>query len=183
MYPQPDHLFLPIQPYNVSGYHFGQRLRRRIILWATHLGDDVIAPAGTAVCTTGAGEVVWAEIRRGTARHRNWGGLIVIGHTARTTSQPFFSIYGHLQDLTVRVGETVAPQHCVGTIAPGLTAENGWWEIPHLHFGIYSGPWQRQVLPGYKRPEEWRTRLRWWHDPKSFIEAYNLASTSAPSNS
>jgi murein DD-endopeptidase MepM/ murein hydrolase activator NlpD len=61
----------------------------------------------------------------------------------------------------------------IGVVAEGLTPENGWWKIPHLHFGIYVGPWRDSVLPGYKRFEEFRTKTKWWEDPSSFIEKYN----------
>jgi len=175
-YPIPAQLILPIKPYQVDGYHFGQRLRRRIILWATHLGDDVVAKPGAPVVAIGEGEVVWAEVRLGSATKRNWGGIVVIGHTHRASSTPFYSLYGHLRDLTVTVGQTVPAGQVLGAIAEGSTPENGWWQIPHLHFAIYTGPWQNTILPGYKRLEERRTKVAWWQDPQEFINAYSLVN-------
>lgn len=172
-YPTPSQLQLPVTTYQVSGYHFRQRIRRRIILWATHLGDDVVVPTGTPVVAIGAGEVVTAETRPGSEQKRNWGGLVILGHTDRHTQAAFFSVYGHLQDLQVRVGDMVQSGQQLGSIAAGRTPENGWWQIPHLHFGIYTGPWTGKVLPGYKRPEERRTKLRWWAEPQAFIADYN----------
>lgn len=172
-YPAPTKLYLPIEPYTVSGYHFGERLRRWIILWATHLGDDVVQPAGKPVNAIGEGEVVWAETRAGNEHKRNWGGIIVIGHSHHQSGEEFYSVYGHLRDLTVTVGQTISAEQPLGVIAEGNTPENGWWKIPHLHFAIYQGPWRNEILPGYKRPEEWRTKLAWWRDPQTFIADYN----------
>ncbi|MEX2054657.1 MAG: M23 family metallopeptidase [Candidatus Andersenbacteria bacterium] len=171
-YPAPSRLNLPITPYTVSGYAFGERLRRHIILWATHLGDDIVAPPGTPVTAIGEGEVVWSEMRVGTSEKRNWGGIIIVGHTHHATQQPFFSVYGHLHELQVKVGEPVTAGQLLGKIAPGSSPENGWWKKPHLHCGIYVGPWRGDILPGYKRPEEWRTRVSWWRDPQPFIREY-----------
>lgn len=182
-YPIPTRLELPVEPYEVSGYHFGQRLRRRIILWATHLGDDVVQPAGTPVTAIGEGEVVWAEVRPGAPHKRNWGGIVIIGHLHHATGEPFYSLYGHLRDLTVTVGQAVSTAQTLGVIAESHTPENGWWQIPHLHFAIYTGPWNNQILPGYKRPEQFRTRVAWWQDPQEFINAYNLVDNSAKVNS
>lgn len=174
-YPVPDELVFPIVPYAVTGYSFRQRVWRRLFLWATHLGDDIDAPPGTAVVAIGSGEVVWSEMRLGSATKRNWGGVVVIGHGSRDGRSPFFSIYGHVRDLAVHVGDQVVGGQEIGLVAEGSTPENGWWQRPHLHFAVYVGPWRDVILPGYKRPEEFRTKLRWWRNPKTFIEAYNLA--------
>lgn len=187
--PQPstDKLSLPITPYTVGGYRFGQRIRRRMILWATHLGDDIVAVAGTPVHAIGDGQVVFAEIRSGSASHRNWGGLIVIAHRNQRNnqatnhkSQDFYSLYGHIADLQVKQGDTIARGQKIGSIAAGSTPENGYWKTPHLHFAIYVGPWRGNVLPGYIRPEDWlrkpkerRTQRAWWRDPRAFIAQYN----------
>jgi len=162
-------LKLPITPYEVSGYRFGQRLRRRFILWATHLGDDIVAAAGTPVTAIGEGTVVWSEMRLGTPDHRNWGGVVIIRHDS------FYSIYGHITDLKVAKGDHVRGGQPLGAVAPGKTPENGMWATPHLHFAIYTGPWRENVLPGYARPDDWlrlsprRTRMAWWHNPQVFI--------------
>lgn len=179
-YPISPHLNLPLTPYNLGGYTFGQRLRRRVILWATHLGDDLLAPPGTPVRAIGTGKVVYAKTHPGSVEHRSWGGLVVLGHTQPDQATSFFSLYGHLDHLTAVPGQVVLASHILGQVAAGLSAENGWWEIPHLHFAIYTGPWLNQVLPGYKRPEQFRTRRRWWQDPRAFIEQYNLAGQHQP---
>jgi hypothetical protein len=79
-----------------------------------------------------------------------------------------------LFQLAVQTGQTVTGGQRLGVVAPALSADNGWWRNAQLHFAIYTGPWQGQVLPGYKRWREfWRTRVGWWHNPRPFIEQYN----------
>lgn len=170
-------LSLPVLPYDVAGYRFGQRIRRRGFLWATHLGDDVVAAAGTPVSTIGQGEVVWSEMRLGSADKRNWGGIVIIKH--EPDSKFFFSLYGHITAIRVKKGDRVQPGQLLGVVAAGNTPENGWWKTPHVHFAIYTGPWQERVLPGYARPDDWlrlsprHTRMKWWHNPQVFITRYN----------
>lgn len=174
-YPQPANLLYPLEPYRVDeGYHrFGTRVRSRLILWARHLGDDVVADAGTLVKAIGDGEVVWAEIRPGTVERRNWGGVVIVGHQDKRDASAFYSVYGHITDLAVKVGDSVAAGQAVGTVAAGATPENGFWKIPHLHFAIYTGPWRNDILPGYARLAAGRTKFQWWREPEAFIAAYN----------
>lgn len=176
-------LQLPIKPYELKDgvYRFGTRVRSRLLLTARHLGDDVVATPGTPVMAIGDGKVVWAAVRAGSKEKRNWGGLVVLAHQHKKSQTPmpnaqiFYSVYGHIAGITVKVGEQVTMGQQIGVVAAGNTPENGWWEIPHLHFGIYVGPWTGEILPGYKRPGDKRTKFSWWRDPKPFIEAYNKA--------
>lgn len=162
-------LIFPIEPYEIKPgvYRFGTRVRNRWILWAWHLGDDLVVSSGTPVKAIGEGEVVWAAVRPGSNQRKNWGGLIVLKH------KDFYSVYGHMKNLRIKVGDEVQPGQQIGEVAEGNTPENGWWQIPHLHFAIYTGPWAGEILPGYKRPFDGRTKFSWWRDPKSFIEEYN----------
>lgn len=170
--PVAEHLVFPITPYQVKGYRFGQRVRSRVILWARHLGEDVIAKAGTPVVAIGQGKVVWSEVRAGSEEHRNWGGIVIIGHRSAITQEIFYSLYGHVTDRSVQVGDIVHAGQRIAVVATGHTPENGWWKQAHLHFGIYAGPWMGQVLPGYARPFEGRTKFSWWKDPQQFISAH-----------
>lgn len=174
-------LQFPIEPYVLQPdvYRFGTRVRSRIILWARHLGDDIVASPGTLVSAIGEGEVVWAEVRAGSKEKRNWGGLIVLKHEHENPNaeipmtETFYSVYGHITHIAVKVGERVRVGEKLGEVAPGLTPENGWWKIPHLHFAIYVGNWSGEILPGYKRFFDGRTKMAWWRDPKTFIEEHN----------
>lgn len=177
----------PVVPYRVTadGWRFGEWVRRRIVYWAVHLGDDVVLPAGTPVRAIGTGTVVFARTLPGSEQKRSWGGVVIVRHgkndhipiTDGQLTNEFYSLYGHLAGLAVREGEAVLLGQQLGVIAAGRTPENGWWKVAHLHFGIYSGPWRGQALPGYWRPERWwRTRRRWWHDPQTFIAAHSASA-------
>lgn len=168
-----ESLQLPIAEYAVTGYKFGQRVRSRVVLYARHLGDDILAVPETKVFCIGDGMVVWSEMRLGSDQKRNWGGIVVVEHVHKQTGTLFYSVYGHLYHLTVHVGEVIHAGDRVGVVAPGPIPENGFWKLPHLHFGIYTGPWTGKVLPGYARPFEQRTKFAWWVDPKPFVETYN----------
>lgn len=176
MHPTPDKLSFPLTPYHADGYKFRDRIRRRIILWATHLGDDIMAEPGTPVAAAGDGQVVWSAIRPGSAQKRNWGGLVVVGHTSKTTGQPFFTLYGHLTDLAVAKDNLVTAGQTLGVVAKARTPENGWWQHAHLHFALYTGEWTGVVPPGWYRPEQRRTSVKWWQDPQPFIDEYNAAA-------
>ncbi|PIT97894.1 MAG: hypothetical protein COT71_03720 [Candidatus Andersenbacteria bacterium CG10_big_fil_rev_8_21_14_0_10_54_11] len=199
-----DKLILPVESYRVGGYAFGERIRRRFGVPAIHLGEDVLAAAGTAVAAIGEGDVVLACTLPGSEKKKSWGGLVIIQHQSESAwstevhhaqmnesqqqrgqsphktqnikqHEVFYSIYGHLGGLRVEEGEAVAGGQPVGAVAPALTAENGWWQQVHLHFAIYTGSWTGAVLPGWWRPEQfWRTRLSYWQAPKTFIEKLNL---------
>ena len=184
MYPEPHQLQEPITPYSTGDlYAFRSRIRRHGLLWATHLGDDVVAAAGTPVYAIGVGKVVWVQMRSGERTHRDWGGVVIIGHTDPRDHRQFFSVYGHMTDLAVTQGQTVAGGEQLGVIAASYTPENGWWKHPHLHFAIYTGPWRDQILPGWARPEHWlmrgssrKTKVSWWHDPRPFMAAFTPES-------
>lgn len=179
-------LVWPVEPYRLGGYKFGDRIRRKVFLWAVHLGDDVLADAGVPVKAAAEGEVVWSEVREGRPDKRNWGGLIVLRHNQNfqfsifPTSlklrgagnlHTFYSVYGHIGDLRVKVGDKVAAGQEIGRVAAGNTPENGWWEKPHLHFAIYTGPWNNEVPAGWWRPEQWRrTKLKWWQNPREWLQ-------------
>ena len=172
-----EQLQLPISPYQVTGYAFGQRIRSRMILIARHLGDDILAQPGTVVACAGDGKVVWAEMRLGSEQKKNWGGIVIVEHEHKDTGTLFYSVYGHLHNLAVQDGDEIHLGDKVGEVAPGASPENGFWKLAHLHFGIYTGPWSGMVLPGWLRPFEGRTKFSWWQDPKPFVESYSKERT------
>lgn len=164
---------LPVDHYTTGDFlKFGDKIRRRLILWAKHLGDDVDVPAGTTVYAVGRGKVVLSQMRLGTKEKRDWGGVVIVQH------QNFFSVSGHMENLQVNVGEQVEVGDILGVVAPGGSAANGMWREAHLHFGIYTGPWKHEILPGYYRPDAWLTRkpvtkFSYWHNPQEFIAQQN----------
>lgn len=172
-YPRPERLVLPVEGYVVTGRAF---LEEAVIggePWGIHLGEDVLASPGTSVHAVGDGVVVYAALRAGRFRRRgSWGNIVIIGHTHMADGQPFYSMYGHLGERYCVEGNRVACGEAIGTVGAGRTRANGWWPEPHLHFALYRGPWEGNVLPGYFREEDERTKLEYWLPPSAFVNEY-----------
>jgi lysostaphin len=85
-----------------------------------HSGLDLLAAIGTPVKAIGAGTVAFAG-EQGT-----YGNLVVLNHQGGKQSR-----YAHLQNITVKVGQTVKQGDLLGTVgATGKPTSNQ----PHLHF-------------------------------------------------
>ena len=164
-------LIFPLKPYLVNGASFGKRSVYEGVLWGIHLGEDCTLPAGTDVWAIGRGKVVYAALHPGTAEKGNWGHIIIIRHKHAKTRKVFYSIYAHLGASFKRINDTVELGEPLGFIGESNTPENGFWEA-HLHFAIFTGPWKNEVLPGYWKEGEKRTRPEWWENPSEFITNY-----------
>jgi murein DD-endopeptidase MepM/ murein hydrolase activator NlpD len=89
---------------------------------APHRGLDVAAPAGTPVLAMAGGVVSLAE----TAMYYT-GGTVMIDH-----GHGMHSVYAHLRDVLVEVGQEVAQGQALGTVGATGRATG-----PHLHWGVY----------------------------------------------
>ena len=145
--------------------------------WGMHLGVDISVPAGTRVLAIGNGIVVYSSIhagkisKEGAIQKRNWGGIIIIAHHNAKNKTDFFSVCGHMGKCLVKKGDVVELGQVIGTIGKSMTPKNGLWE-EHLHFGIYTGPWNGKVLPGYFKKESELTKMEYWQEPINFIKNY-----------
>jgi murein DD-endopeptidase MepM/ murein hydrolase activator NlpD len=164
-------LIFPLENYQANGVPFGKRSVYDGVLWGIHLGEDCMAPAGTDVRAIGRGKVVYAALHTGTKEKGNWGHIIIIRHKHKYARRVFYSLYGHLGVCFKRIGEKVELEEPLGFIGESDTPENGFWPA-HLHFAIYIGPWKDEVLPGYWKDGEKRTRPEWWQNPSEFINDY-----------
>jgi murein DD-endopeptidase MepM/ murein hydrolase activator NlpD len=86
-----------------------------------HTGIDIAAPFGTTV-TAAAGGVVVAVGHSGVG----YGNYVVIGHGGG-----IMTLYGHLLETNVVVGDAVARGQRVG-----LEGSTGWSTGPHVHFEL-----------------------------------------------
>ena len=149
--------------------------------WGIHLGTDINSPAGTKVFSIGRGTVVYSKLHPGEFSpagkivQRNWGGIIIIAHKVPKNKKIFYSLYGHLGKRYVKKGDLVEMGELIGKVGKSMTESNGIWEIEHLHFAIYIGPFHGKVLPGYykRKKESELTRPEYWRNPDSFIQNYN----------
>jgi murein DD-endopeptidase MepM/ murein hydrolase activator NlpD len=105
----------------VSGVYGSQRILNGEPR-APHRGLDVAAPPGTPVGAMARGVVSLAE-----PEMYFTGGTVMLDH-----GHGLHSIYVHLQDVLVEVGQDVAQGAILGTVGSTGRATG-----PHLHWGIY----------------------------------------------
>ena len=100
---------------------YGYRLDPFTRLPSLHEGIDFVAPVGTPVLATAAGEVIRAEYAGA------YGNLVELAH-----KQGFVTRYAHLKTIDVRPGEQVAAQAVLGTLG-----NTGRSTGPHLHYEVH----------------------------------------------
>lgn len=100
---------------------FGYRLDPFTRLPSLHEGIDFVAPVGTPVLATAAGEVIRAEFAGA------YGNLVELAHP-----QGFVTRYAHLNTIAVRPGEQVAQHAELGTLG-----NTGRSTGPHLHYEVH----------------------------------------------
>ncbi len=105
---------------HLSGY--GIRLHPVHKVKKLHQGIDFTAPRGTAIQATGHGTVV--EVKKGS---KGYGNKVLIDH-----GFGFKSLYGHMQTITVKVGEVVKKGQQIGTVG-----STGTSTAPHLHYEVW----------------------------------------------
>ncbi len=99
---------------------FGSIKHPRFNTYTPHNGVDFAAPEGEAVCAIYDGVVIYADWFRG------YGNLLIIDHGHR-----YWSLYAHLSQFTVRVGEQVNKGEVVG-----MVGETGSLKGPCLYFEL-----------------------------------------------
>lgn len=102
-----------------------------------HHGVEFQVPFGTPIFAAGAGTVVVAGLDDATAygpETNFYGGLIVIEHESRLDSRPVYTLYGHLSEIMVLVGQRVAMADVIGRSGASGVADG-----PHLHFEVRVG--------------------------------------------
>lgn len=100
---------------------YGYRLDPFTRLPSLHEGIDFVAPVGTPVVATAAGEVLRAEYAGA------YGNLVELVHP-----QGFVTRYAHLKTIAVRPGEQVAQHAVLGTLG-----NTGRSTGPHLHYEVH----------------------------------------------
>lgn len=160
-------LIPPIEPYEPTGTEFGERCTIDGQDWGIHLGEDLRVKAGTKVQAVARGTVVYVRHIPGSSTKRNWGGIVIIRHRLKTGT--LYSLYGHIVDKHIKIGQRVRAGEEIGAVAEKLTPRNGWWKDEHLHFGLYRGPWKKKVLPGFYREDQHLTHPEWWIKPSDMF--------------
>lgn len=122
-----------------------------------HTGIDIPAPIGTEVMAAGSGKVTWAGygLYRGIRDPNDPYGLAVtIKHEFGYQGQALYTVYGHLDQIDVVVGQYVETGEVVG-----LVGQTGKVTGPHLHFEVRVG---RNNFFGSRNPELWLAPPQGW---------------------
>ena len=89
----------------------------------SHTGMDISANTGTPIVAADSGTVTKAEVYGG------YGNCVIIDH-----GNGYVTLYGHLSDIWVSVGDSVSQGQSIGTVgSTGLSTG------AHCHFEIWSG--------------------------------------------
>ena len=102
-----------------------------------HHGVEFNVPSGTPIYSSAAGTVVVAGNDSQTAFGPNtvfYGNLVVIEHESSYRGQPVFTLYGHLSEIGVSVGQKVSARQAIA-----LSGASGIADGPHLHFEVRLG--------------------------------------------
>lgn len=172
-YPHTPKIIFPLKEYTLNSTQFKEECTHKNVYWWIHLGEDISQPAGTKINSIGRGKVIYSALHPGSSQKGNWGNIIIIAHKNPKNKTIFFSLYAHLQERLAKKDERVNLGQEIGKIGQNNTPENGWWKDEHLHFAIYTGPWQWIILPGYRTTDSTRTKLEYWQEPTKFITNYN----------
>lgn len=101
---------------------FGMRLHPIHKIRKMHEGIDFTAPRGTPIQATGSGTVVTVRNSR-----IGWGKHVIINH-----GYGYKTLYAHMQDIHVEVGDVVKKGQQIGTVGSSGTST-----APHCHYEIH----------------------------------------------
>lgn len=116
----------------------------------THTGVDLGADPGTPVLAAGSGEVVWAGFGLSRGRYDPedpYGKAVVIQHDFGFKGQELYTVYAHMREIHVWVGQKVIPLQPIGEV--GSTGRSTG---PHLHFEVRVG---KNSYFSTRNPELW----------------------------
>lgn len=120
----------PVWDYRYGGIYFGPDV--------IHSGIDLPAPRGAEVLAAGPGTVVWAGIGLYSGSSYNlkdpYGLAVAIRHDFGYKNQPLYTVYAHMEEVDVIVGQWVNTGDVVGNVG-----DTGMTTGPHLHFEVRLG--------------------------------------------
>jgi murein DD-endopeptidase MepM/ murein hydrolase activator NlpD len=161
--PLADGFDYPVGKPDGKGYYVARGLRLRSPI---HFGEDWNGLSGG---DTDLGDPIWATADGIVMFSYNvqvgWGNIVIIRHAYRDpqTGQVRFcdSLYGHLLERMVKVGEIVKRGQQIGKMG-----SNSGMYPAHLHFEI-----RHNLTIGMQRESVARTMDN-WADPRTFINRY-----------
>jgi murein DD-endopeptidase MepM/ murein hydrolase activator NlpD len=144
-----DQVTWPHPQYRYGSTYFGDL--------SIHTGVDIGADRGSPVLAAGSGTVIWtgAGLYRGIDDPSDPYGLaIAIRHDFGHQGEPLYTIYAHLSEILVWLGQRVESGEQIGKVG-----ETGQTSGPHLHFEVRLG---RNDFFGSRNPELWVVPPEGW---------------------
>ncbi|WP_299027644.1 peptidoglycan DD-metalloendopeptidase family protein [uncultured Thermanaerothrix sp.] len=121
-----DEVNWPLPEYRYGDYFTGTDI--------VHTGIDIDAPQGTPVLAAGSGKVVWSGYGLYAGRNHlddPYGLAVVILHDFGYQGRKLYTVYAHMDQITVTTGQKVAPGDVLGYVG-----STGFTTGPHLHFEV-----------------------------------------------
>lgn len=115
-----------------------------------HHGVDIKNKLGTLVFAAEDGIVIAAgkDDERAYGPHTDfYGQLVILRHDLSTLSNPLYTLYGHLQQVSVKVGQRIKRGQPIGSVGMGGVAIG-----IHLHFEVRYG---KNTYGNTRNPELW----------------------------
>ena len=122
-----------------------------------HTGVDIPVPEGTPVQAAGPGKIVWAGYgvyRGGHDETDPYGLAVTIRHDFGYQDQTLYTLYGHLSEVDVVIGQHVETGDLLG-----LSGSTGKVTGPHLHFEVRLGTNDYYTS---RNPELWLAPPQGW---------------------
>lgn len=120
-----------------------------------HTGVEFVVPTGTPVTAAAAGTVIVAGDDSSIAygpQPNFYGNLVIVELDNPTGGSPVYTLYGHLSEVDVIVGQQIAAGEVLG-----LSGATGVADGPHLHFEVRVGT---NSYTTTRNPLLWLTPLR-----------------------
>jgi murein DD-endopeptidase MepM/ murein hydrolase activator NlpD len=138
----------------VSDYRYGIAAGAQY----THTGIDIPADNNIPVLAAGPGTVVWAGWGLFTNEPGNeddpLGKAVAIRHDFGFQDQPLYTVYAHMRNIYVMVGQRVETGDLLGRVG-----ETGHATGPHLHFEVRVGANDNYTT---RNPELWMVPPEGW---------------------
>ena len=139
----------------LADYRYGGIFFRPDIV---HTGVDIPDDEGTPVLAAGPGTVVWAGWGLFSGYTENeqdpYGQAVAIRHDFGYHDQPLYTIYAHMKEVDVTLGEWVDTGDQLG-----LVGNTGFTTGPHLHFEVRLG---KNTFYQTYNPELWMAPPQGW---------------------
>lgn len=127
-----------------------------------HGGVDYAAPENTPVKSSESGKVIFAS-----RDIPGYGNLIIINHTPKAGSRHIYTLYAHLDCMSVRNGDYVLKNVTIGGVGhTGYSTSRPENKPDHLHFEVFDAKWRVTVGEMIQKGGSAR---QWRVDPAGYI--------------